>query len=64
MSEALPADRRGVVRPERIRFMLPQTPVRPPPPTPDPEAYQLAMANRHKPWARRYLRKFMGSFYR
>lgn len=25
---------------------------------PPPEAYELAMANLHKPWARRYLRAF------
>lgn len=41
-----PAQRREIIeanmRPER----------------PPPEAYDLAMANLHKPWARRYLRNF------
>lgn len=46
------------------RNMIPAMPV----PSPEEEtvkreAYQLAKANRHKPWARRYLRELRSSFH-
>lgn len=49
---------------EIARKLIPAMPV------PDPgeefvkrEAYQLAVANRHKPWARRYLKEIARGFY-
>lgn len=54
----LTADQRGVVRGGNtfIRTPAPKPPVTPPPTTWD-EAYVLARANQHKPWARRWLKQ-------
>jgi hypothetical protein len=61
-------DRRGVVRRQARdmgRKMVPamQLPERQEDEALKRDAYQLALANRHKPWARRYLRQYMGRFY-
>lgn len=49
------ADRRGVV-PRKTQSPAPDAPITYVPEPVRGEAWKLAMANRHKPWARRYLR--------
>jgi len=62
------ADRRGVIRRQAQAIGRKLVPAMPVPERQEDEqmkrdAYQLAKANRHKPWARRYLRQLMRGFY-